>query len=466
MLTCIYKGKEMNYSDFVGRTDDDKEIVDRKLLLRKLSDNGELHCKGCGAEARLVDTEKKKKHFRHLKNSECTYDKFAKERKYFENIKLKFYNEINKSISGQSVVLDKRLDNGEWVDIAFIFDNGTTAVLNFVKRSFSESKMDDFHRKCKEMGIVDLWVINGEPSVCNDYEHMYAKDAILLQEDWQDLAIYAPDGENDLTVKFKTIRRMKTGQTFAYVSMPISAFSVNDTGKIPYIEKLAEQKNSEIQKENDSYMEEKRRQLEKQEEVERKAKEKLAEIEQQKIKEKEAKVKQREDDMLELHRRTGKFIGSKIKGEYKLITLEEITLPKMTIAMTPYTKEIFEEKLNDAFNGYAAPIKDIIMKLAQASEEEKNIYQSLMTPYRSLPNDDERFRILAHISKESGLKKYKEKSFYDNFGEKLKGVILENNIEFDEEKFRLFLAKNRSWIQNNYVQGRDDHIMIAKYKNS
>jgi len=176
-----------------------------------------------------------------------------------------------------------------------------------------------------------------------------------LQEDWQDLAIYAPDGENDLTVKFKTIRRMKTGHTFAYVSMPISAFSVNDTGKIPYIEKLAEQKNSEIQKENDSYMEEKRRQLEKQKEIER-AKEKPAEIEQQRIKEKEAKVKQREDDMLELHRRTGKFIGSKIKGGYKLIALEEITLPKMTIAMTPYTKEIFEEKLNDAFNGYAAPM--------------------------------------------------------------------------------------------------------------
>lgn len=59
MLTCKYNGKEMYYSDFIEDAVSEKEIADKKLLLRKLSDNHELHCKGCGDEVRLVDTEKK-----------------------------------------------------------------------------------------------------------------------------------------------------------------------------------------------------------------------------------------------------------------------------------------------------------------------------------------------------------------------------------------------------------------------
>ena len=107
MLTCIYNGKEMNFDDFIENSVNNKEIVDKKLHLRKLSDNSELHCKGCGAEVRFVDTEKKAKHFRHLKSSECTYDKFSNDHKYSEDIRQKFYNEIDKTIPGYEIFLDK-----------------------------------------------------------------------------------------------------------------------------------------------------------------------------------------------------------------------------------------------------------------------------------------------------------------------------------------------------------------------
>ena len=483
MLTCIYNGKEMNFDDFIENSVNNKEIVDKKLHLRKLSDNSELHCKGCGAEVRFVDTEKKAKHFRHLKSSECTYDKFSNDHKYSEDIRQKFYNEIDKTIPGYEIFLDKRLEDGTWVDIAFVFDNKTTVALNFINRSFKETKMKEQHEKFKEMGVVDLWIIIGEPSSIDFFEDMYTKDAMLLQDDWQNLVLYASESEsetesenelNPLTVRYKTIYKARIHrQKFHYESMPISAFSVNESGKIPYIEKIIEQKNTEIEKDNELYNEEQRK---KQEELERRMLEaaeeekkrlaKLAEVKQEEIKKKENVLKRKEDSVAELHQRTGMFIGSKIKGEYELIPLEEIKLPKTLIQMMPYTRELFEEKLNKAFIGYAAPIKELMIKLAQCSNEEKDIYLDLMKPYRELPKDDEKFRILAQISIQSALVNYIENSYIEEFRQKIKNSLNRNNIEVNEEQLIRFLKKNKSWIKNNYVAGRDDHIMIAKYKKS
>ncbi|ADU23932.1 competence protein CoiA [Ruminococcus albus] len=469
MLTCKYNGKEMYYSDFIEDAVSEKEIADKKLLLRKLSDNHELHCKGCGDEVRLVDTEKKRKHFRHLKNSECTYNKFAKEHKFSEDIKQKFYDEINKTIPGQSVIMDKRLEDGTWVDIAFVFDNKTIIALNFIKRSFNETKMNDQHEKFKEMGIVDLWVIVGEPSIRNDYDEMFTKDALLLRDDWQNMDLYVSEIDSELTVKFKTTTQLRTYKRFHSESMPISAFSVNESGKIPYIEKIIEQKNSEIEKDNGLYNEEKRRKQEEQErkmlaeaEQKRKLLEKQKELQQELAKRKEVEQHRKVDKNIEIHQRTGLFLGS----ENEWIPLEKITMPKTSIQLMPFSKDKFEEKLTKAFNGYAAPIKELMLKLHQGSKEEKVIFLELMRTYRELPKDDERLRILVHIFNQSGLSEYIKKQFTDTYGPKLRNVLLRNNVDIDEEQFQRFMINNKNWIKKDYIEGRDDHILVAKYKKS
>lgn len=408
MLSCVLDGKDISYYSFVGDDEDEKITTAKKIELKGLSDSGKLHCKGCGAEVRLVDAEKKRKHFRHLRTADCTYDIFARERKPFEDIKLKFYNELKRN--NHTIILDKRLENGSWVDIAFEFNNGRTVVLNFIKRSFDDIKLRDLHEKYREMGLLDLWVIIGEPSVRNSFTNMFTKDAMLLQGDWQDCVIYASDTvENVLTVKIKTERNLRNNSAFAYKTMMISDFSVNDLGRVPCIEDLTTRTNAEIMLSNLKYSEEqeqKRLALAKAEE------ERLKRMEMAKQEEearKAAKAKKQEDKKEELHQSTGMFLGTKIKGQYELIPLEKIKLPPRSVEMTEYTKEMFEEKLEMAFKGYASPIKNLIMKLAQASDEEKDLYLSLMAQYRSLPKDDERFRILAHISIESGLRKYKSK---------------------------------------------------------
>lgn len=52
------------------------------------------------------------------------------------------------------------------------------------------------------------------------------------------------------------------------------------------------------------------------------------------------------------------------------------------------------------------------------------------------------------------------------FNENIKVIFRNNGIVFDVEKFKRFLNDNDNWLSNAYVMGRDDQIMIAKYKNS
>lgn len=132
----------------------------------------------------------------------------------------------------------------------------------------------------------------------------------------------------------------------------------------------------------------------------------------------------------------------------------------------PFSKDKFEEKLTKAFNGYAAPIKELMLKLHQGSKEEKVIFLELMRTYRELPKDDERLRILVHIFNQSGLSEYIKKQFTDTYGPKLRNVLLRNNVDIDEEQFQRFMINNKNWIKKDYIEGRDDHILVAKYKKS
>ncbi len=110
------------------------------------------------------------------------------------------------------------------------------------------------------------------------------------------------------------------------------------------------------------------------------------------------------------YRSTGKYVGSKVNGQYKLFDLDEIKVNKAsTTKMTAFTKEMFEVKLKEAFEGKVFAIKNLILKLMQASDAEKDLYLSIMAQYRGLSKEDERYRILAYISIESGLREYKLK---------------------------------------------------------
>jgi hypothetical protein len=251
--------------------------------------------------------------------------------------------------------------------------------------------------------------------------------------------------------------------------MPISAFSVNESGKIPYIEKIIEQKNSEIEKDNELYNEEKRRKQEEQErkmlaeaEEKRKLLEKQKELQQALAKRKEVEQHRKVDKNIEIHQRTGLFLSS----ENEWISLEKITMPKTSIPLMPFSKDKFEEKINEAFNGYAAAIKTLMLKLNQGSNEEKDLYLELMEPYRTLPKDDERRRILVYIFNQSGLSEYIKKQSTDTSDPELRNVLLRNNVDINEEQLKRFMEKNKGWIKNDYKEGRDDHILVAKYKKS
>ncbi|SDB40374.1 hypothetical protein SAMN02910317_02010 [Ruminococcaceae bacterium FB2012] len=420
MLYCIYNGKSINYYDFVGT--DESKIVENKIKLRELSAKGELHCKGCGEKVTLVSSEKRRKHFRHQKASVCSYDQFTKEHGEYEEVKCFFYDIVSKQPRNYAVTMDKRLSDGTWVDIAFEYPNGEIVVLNFIKRSFPDIKlMSKYAIYFHQMTIPNLWIIDGEPSEMNDLVSMFDKDALLMQADWQNAAMYCKAGDPNLLLKFKTIENLKTKSRFAFQEIPIADIIIGPAFQQSFITEIINRTNDEIEAENEQYLAElERKRLAREKKREREAQQKAKEAElkaQQKTEEKLKKeqdiIRIRQNTVLsaeELHKSSGKFIGMKVNGKYELFDLQEIKVNKnSTVEMTPFTREMFEAKLKEAFAGYAAPIRYLIFKLFKASDEEKDLYLDIMSQYRGLPKDDERFRILAYISIESELREYKNK---------------------------------------------------------
>ena len=433
MLNCIYNGKPINYYDFVGT--DESKIVENKIRLRELSTNGELFCKGCGEKVTLVSSEKRRKHFRHQRNSDCSYDSFTKERSEFEDVKCFFYETISSQPHDYIITMDKRLSDGSWVDIAFEFPNGQMVVLNFIKRSFPDIKMMSLHAKYyHEMHLPNLWIIDGEPSEKNDLVSMFDKDALLISSEWQCAAIYCQANNLNLLLKFKTVQHIKTGRKFAFEEIPITDVRIEAEFCQPFIRKMIDQTNAFIEAENEQYLDDiERKRIEREKRRAREAVKKAKEAEEREKREtelrkqlaeqralKEAEEKHKEEikktelrkkainNGERLHKSTGKFIGSRIGGKYQLFDLNDIKVNKnVFVQMTPYTREMFEAKLKEAFAGYAAPIRNLILKLLQATDAEKDLYLDIMSQYRGLSEEDERYRILAYISIESGLREYK-----------------------------------------------------------
>lgn len=62
--------------------------------------------------------------------------------------------------------------------------------------------------------------------------------------------------------------------------------------------------------------------------------------------------------------------------------------------------------------------------------------------------------------------KRKAEVFQTEFIPKIKGILKQNGIIVEDDKFKRFLDRNNTWLKNDYVVGKTDFILVAKYKNS
>lgn len=62
--------------------------------------------------------------------------------------------------------------------------------------------------------------------------------------------------------------------------------------------------------------------------------------------------------------------------------------------------------------------------------------------------------------------KAKEIAYRNDFISKLKMILEQNGIEVENDKFARFIQTHNNWLRNSYVMGKQDFIMVAKYRNS
>ena len=368
MLTCLLDGSEITYYDFVEKSDD---IDNAKIQLKKYSGDNKLKCKGCGETVCFVDSEKRIKHFRHKSGSRCGYSRHAESQKSFEAVKEALYSVIKARDTLCDQTMDKCVAENIWADIYVSLKDGGATVINFIKRSYKDLLLYERHRFFKEKGIKDFWIILGEPSVMNGKIDMYTKDSLMLREDWQGAGLYCGEESDRIIVRVKN-----DDNTYSNEAIDIHDFTIDENGSLPIVKNIRRR-----------YFEEQAA----------KPTDEFAEM----------RKFSRRKRIKEFYDKTGKFADGYLGGTFRAIDLEDIKVGKdKNILMAEYTEDDFNEKLEGAFAGDAQDIRALINKLYRAQNDEKEKYDKIMEKYRSLPRSDERFKILSHISIESGFNEY------------------------------------------------------------
>lgn len=110
----------------------------------------------------------------------------------------------------------------------------------------------------------------------------------------------------------------------------------------------------------------------------------------------ETKIAQKiADKRQELYRKTGKFVGNKVKGEYTLVDLSEIKLNKQSrVEFAEFTKKDFEEKIKNALQGSESAVRMLIHKLYKSSHLEQQYYVEICKEYSNKKTLDDYNKIM------------------------------------------------------------------------
>lgn len=103
----------------------------------------------------------------------------------------------------------------------------------------------------------------------------------------------------------------------------------------------------------------------------------------------------------QIHRTTGAYVGSKIKGTYERFSLEELTSSKPRNWLREYTKVDFEQKVAELKEHKASAVKTLFAKLCYINPSEKAILNQLLVELEG--NDPESVQIVRYLINRAGV---------------------------------------------------------------
>ena len=103
----------------------------------------------------------------------------------------------------------------------------------------------------------------------------------------------------------------------------------------------------------------------------------------------------------QIHRTTGAYVGSKIRGQYERFTLEELTSSKPGNWLREYTKADFEQKVAELKGHKASAVKTLYAKLCYINSAEKAILLKYLAELEG--TDPESARVIRYLMDRTGI---------------------------------------------------------------
>ena len=103
----------------------------------------------------------------------------------------------------------------------------------------------------------------------------------------------------------------------------------------------------------------------------------------------------------QIHRTTGAYVGSKIRGQYERFTLEELTSSKPGNWLREYTKADFEHKVAELKGHKASAVKTLYAKLCYINSAEKAILLKYLAELEG--TDPESARVIRYLMDRTGI---------------------------------------------------------------
>lgn len=442
MEKCIYNGRVLYAYQVLQNFDFEQEIRSCHALT----------CCDCGAPVFFKHGKQRAECFAHYKREDCKYGEYcSKQSNIFKHTQRELYAPLQRIAENRGFSLEE--------DVIIIHDHYTAFVLrsasvnyaiDIIDTAITSATLEKRKRLYEEAGYQYLQITvdkEAEAQPFSEREMAYFPvkyslnkscnhTAIVIDNERKTWFIYILDGmdKSNLPDCFYDLADWYENDTFA---APISLIDLDIDAQgffTPSSRKAygdfrnyrRTQKAKWLKEESDrrerqrKQAEESRRQAEiRRQEYERQLKEegekrrqeeaaRHAATEAAKKKAAQAAEEKRQQRLADeraeidyIHRTTGAYVGSKIKGKYERFSLEELTASKPRNWLREYTKADFEQKVAELKEHKASAVKTLFAKLCYINSVEKAILLKILAELEG--TDPESVRVIRYLMNRAGI---------------------------------------------------------------
>ena len=442
MEKCIYNGQVLYAYQVLQNFDFEQEIRSCHALT----------CCDCGTPVFFKHGKQRAECFAHYKREDCKYGEYcSKQSNIFKHTQRELYAPLQRIAENRGFSLEE--------DVIIIHDHYTAFVLrsasvnyaiDIIDTAITSATLEKRKRLYEEAGYQYLQITvdkDAESLPFSEREMAYFPvkyslnkscnhTAIVIDKERKTWFIYILDGmdKSDLPDCFYDLADWYENDTFAapisLIDLDIDAhgfFTPSSRKAYGDFRNYRRTQKAKWLKEESDRRERQRKQSEEarhQAEISRRENERRLKEEEEKSRQEEASrraaaeaaklqalqaAEQKRQQRLaderaeidQIHRTTGAYVGSKIKGQYERFTLEELTSSKPGNWLREYTKADFEQKVAELKEHQASAVKTLFAKLCYINPSEKAILNQLLVELEG--NDPESVQVVRYLMNRAGV---------------------------------------------------------------